>query len=133
MTMTPSDPLLSKSAVAQRLNCSERTLERLARKAQFAPPLRHGKEALWFESVVEHWLARQREQQLAWSPPGALPSMPRVSKLQESKPQGAAASMLLAVADPRVDPAPSEPTASSTKRPAPRPASRRPHHGSGLR
>ncbi|MBN2692543.1 MAG: helix-turn-helix domain-containing protein, partial [Burkholderiaceae bacterium] len=64
----PSDPLLTKSTVSDLLHCSERTLERLVRSGEFPPPLRHGKEALWFESVVQHWLQTQREAQLAWVP-----------------------------------------------------------------
>ena len=66
--MNHQDPLMRKAEVAQTLKCSERTLERLVCAGHFPPPLNHGKQALWFESVVQAWLQRQREAQLAWAP-----------------------------------------------------------------
>lgn len=63
--MPYTDPLLTKSTVSELLHCSERTLERLVRCGGFPAPLRHGKDALWFESVVHQWLQRQREAQMA--------------------------------------------------------------------
>ncbi|MDE2255784.1 MAG: helix-turn-helix domain-containing protein [Betaproteobacteria bacterium] len=114
--MTNPDPLLNKATVAQRLSCSERTLERLVRKAQFAPPLRHGKEALWFESVVTRWLAQQREQQLAWTPAAAWPAIPPGSEPQACVAQESAASTLLAVAEPRALQAPARTAPRRTTR-----------------
>lgn len=66
--MQKTDPLLTKSTIAELLHCSERTLERLVRSGGFPPPLRLGKEALWFESVAQHWLQAQRDFQLARLP-----------------------------------------------------------------
>ncbi len=61
-----SDTMLSKSAVAQMLGCSERSLERMVRRRTFPPALRFGKECLWFESVVHAWLEARRAEQLDW-------------------------------------------------------------------
>lgn len=66
--MAFADPYLSKSAVADLLGCSERTLERMVRDNGFPPPLRRSREALWYESVVMRWLEDERDRQLAWEP-----------------------------------------------------------------
>lgn len=115
--MMNADPFLTKATVAQLLCCSERTLERMVRADAFPPALRHGKEALWFESVVQQWLQRQRQAQLAWAPAGQTPA---------PLPQGGI-STVLAVADvtdlaspansSTGGPAPAMPTGPTTKRP----------------
>ena len=74
--MQQTDPLLTKSTIADLLHCSERTLERLVRSGAFPPPLRLGKEALWFESVAQQWLQAQRESQLARLPRAPLSAAP---------------------------------------------------------
>lgn len=106
--MNSPDPLMPKSDVAQTLKCSARTLERLVRAGGFPPPLRHGKEALWFESVVQQWLQRQRQAQLAWAPAGQIQAPPSPPQHERSR--------LLAV----VNVADLEPPAhTSTARPVP--------------
>lgn len=78
---------MPKAEVAQALKCSERTLERLVRAGSFPPPLHHGKAVLWFESVVQLWLQRQREAQLAWTPSDPQlyqPEVPKAHSVQTS-------------------------------------------------
>ena len=92
--MIQQDTLMTKAEVAQTLKCSERTLERLVRDGGFPPPLRHGKEALWFESVVQKWLQRQRDAQLAW-----VPGEPQLYQPELPGATGDQGSRLVAVAD----------------------------------
>ena len=66
--MSFQDPMLCKAAVANRLGCCERSLERKVRDGQFPPALRFGKESLWFESVLDAWLEVKRDEQQAWKP-----------------------------------------------------------------
>lgn len=91
--MIQQDPLMPKADVARTLKCSERTLERLVRAGGFPPPLRHGKEVLWFESVVHRWLQRQRDAQLAWTPVDPQLYQPEI-------PRTPGARVAVAVADP---------------------------------
>jgi len=74
--MSHPDPLLNKSAVADFLHCSTRTLERLVKNNEFPAPVRVGKEALWFESVVLKWLDLQRKAQLARLTRAETPTVP---------------------------------------------------------
>ncbi len=68
LVMSFNDTMLTKSEVAAQLGCVERSLERRVSGGLFPPPLRFGKECVWFESVVVKWLDAQRSQQLAWEP-----------------------------------------------------------------
>jgi prophage regulatory protein len=63
---------MTKSEVAAVLRCCERTIERQVKSGEFPPPVRFGKESVWFESVVYGWLDLRRMKQLEWAP--ALPS-----------------------------------------------------------
>ena len=63
-----SPKLVKKSAVAERLGVSERTLEKLVRARRFPPPLRIGKHVVWAEEAVEKWLVRALASQVAWEP-----------------------------------------------------------------
>ena len=52
-----------------------------------ARPLGHSKQTLWFELVVQAWLQRQREAQLAWTSPNPglhQPELPPAVKPQAS-------------------------------------------------
>ena len=89
--MNVQDPLMPKAEVAQTLKCSERTLERLVRAGSFPPPLGHSKQTLWFELVVQAWLQRQREAQLAWTSPNPGPHQPELPPSGESSGQQRAA------------------------------------------
>ena len=126
--MNVQDPLMPMAEVAQTLKCSERTLERLVRAGSFPPPLGHSKQTLWFELVVQAWLQRQREAQLAWTSPNPglhQPELPPAVKTQ--------ASNALAVAEAGDEPQPwrAAPAVATVavQAPAPRPAARKPPSG----
>jgi prophage regulatory protein len=61
--------LICKSAVAQRLGVSERTVEKLVKARKFPPPLKLGKNAVWAHEVVERWLEQVLAPQLTWEAP----------------------------------------------------------------
>lgn len=61
--------LILKSAVAQRLGVSERTLEKLVAARQFPPALKLGKNAMWAQNVVERWLEQALLPQESWEAP----------------------------------------------------------------
>lgn len=65
---TAGPQLVKKSAVAERLGVSERTLEKLVRARHFPPPLRIGKNVVWADEAVEKWLVRALATQVAWEP-----------------------------------------------------------------
>lgn len=81
-TTTPSHPaeeslserrMLSKSQVAARLRCSERSLERLVKHGRFPAPRRYGRAVVWFESVIDHVLGLAEQEQLQWHPAARRP------------------------------------------------------------
>ncbi len=61
--------LITKAQVVERLNISERSLEKMVAANKFPPPLRFGKKVQWADSVVENWLQRAVQGQLEWEPP----------------------------------------------------------------
>jgi prophage regulatory protein len=67
--MTSSVQLIFKSAVAERLGVSERTIEKMVKARKFPPALKLGKGAMWSKDVVERWLAQALAPQQAWEPP----------------------------------------------------------------
>ena len=67
--MSSSPQLMYKSAVAERLGISERTLEKLVATRQFPRPLKLGKYAVWDQDVVERWLVQALAPQQAWEAP----------------------------------------------------------------
>lgn len=69
MNMSDKVELLLKSVVAERLNVSERTIEKLVKARKFPPPLKLGKNAMWASDVVENWLSLALTQQKTWEPP----------------------------------------------------------------
>ena len=66
--MTNLDKMLKKSDVANLLGCCARSLERRVKLGTFPPPLRFGKESVWFEIVIAQWLENERQAQLNWQP-----------------------------------------------------------------
>lgn len=61
--------LIFKSAVAERLVVSERTIEKLVATRKFPPPLKLGKNAMWAQNVVERWLEQALAPQQTWEAP----------------------------------------------------------------
>ncbi len=60
---------MTKVAVCERLQISDRTLEKLVSAAKFPAPLRLGKQVLWAEQAVERWLEQELAAQLNWVRP----------------------------------------------------------------
>lgn len=65
--------MLSKAQVAERMGCSERTLERLVKQGRFPASRRYGRGVVWFESAVEHALGLAEQEQLQWRPAASPP------------------------------------------------------------
>lgn len=77
--MTVPIQLILKSAVAERLGVSERTIEKLVVARKFPPPLKLGKNAMWANDVVERWLEQALVPQQTWEAPKQRRSTARLS------------------------------------------------------
>lgn len=64
-----SSMYLSKSAVLEILEISERSLENIVREQRFPPGVKIGKKLFWTNDVVKSWLDDQFAKQLEFKPP----------------------------------------------------------------
>jgi excisionase family DNA binding protein len=60
--------LMTKQAVVEDLNVSERTLEKWVRDGKFPTPVRMGKRAYWDREAVERWKRMAFAYQLNFRP-----------------------------------------------------------------
>jgi predicted DNA-binding transcriptional regulator AlpA len=58
--------LLGKTALCERLNISERTVENMVKAGAFPPPVRVGKHVYWSEVAVKKWQQRLFAAQESW-------------------------------------------------------------------
>lgn len=64
-----SSMYLSKTAVLEMLEISERGLENIVREQRFPPGVKIGKKLFWTPDVVKSWLDAQFAKQLEFKPP----------------------------------------------------------------
>lgn len=69
MNNTLSEMYLSKSAVLEMLEISERNLENIVKSQRFPPGVRIGKKLYWAPEIVQSWLDTQFAAQLEFKPP----------------------------------------------------------------
>jgi predicted DNA-binding transcriptional regulator AlpA len=63
MTPTITEPeYLSQSGLAQMLQLSVRTVQRITKRPDFPRPIRFGRCYRWFRAEVEEFLQKEREE-----------------------------------------------------------------------